>query len=118
LVTAQLLFLEAEDPERDIQLYINSPGGSITAGNLRHDAVREARRGDDLCWRGGFDGRFAADRGCSHEALLAAQLAYPHVLCQELIETERPPNSFRGGKATHLPIATAHKVVSAATCRF
>ena len=32
LVTAQLLFLEAEDPEKDIQLYINSPGGSITAG--------------------------------------------------------------------------------------
>src|SRR5438046_10731175 len=31
LVTAQLLFLEAEDPERDISLYINSPGGAITA---------------------------------------------------------------------------------------
>ena len=32
LVVAQLLFLEAEDPEKDIQLYINSPGGSVTAG--------------------------------------------------------------------------------------
>src|SRR5258708_22690777 len=32
VVTAQLLFLEAEDPERDISLYINSPGGSISAG--------------------------------------------------------------------------------------
>src|ERR1039457_5800756 len=32
LVIAQLLFLEAEDPEKDISLYINSPGGSITAG--------------------------------------------------------------------------------------
>src|SRR6202140_2090927 len=32
LVTAQLLFLESEDPERDIKMYINSPGGSITAG--------------------------------------------------------------------------------------
>jgi ATP-dependent Clp protease, protease subunit len=32
LVTAQLLFLEAEDPEKDISIYINSPGGSITAG--------------------------------------------------------------------------------------
>lgn len=32
LVTAQLLFLEGEDPDKDIQLYINSPGGSITAG--------------------------------------------------------------------------------------
>jgi ATP-dependent Clp protease protease subunit len=32
LATAQMLFLQAEDPEKDIQLYINSPGGSITAG--------------------------------------------------------------------------------------
>ena len=32
LVVAQLLFLESEDPDRDISLYINSPGGSITAG--------------------------------------------------------------------------------------
>jgi ATP-dependent Clp protease, protease subunit len=37
LVTAQLLFLEAEDPERDIQLYINSAGGSITAGMAIYD---------------------------------------------------------------------------------
>jgi hypothetical protein len=37
LVTAQLLFLEADDPERDIQLYINSPGGSITAGMAIYD---------------------------------------------------------------------------------
>ena len=32
LVVAQLLFLEAQDPDKDINLYINSPGGSITAG--------------------------------------------------------------------------------------
>ena len=32
LVTAQLLFLESEDPGKDINLYINSPGGSVTAG--------------------------------------------------------------------------------------
>ena len=31
-IVAQLLFLEAEDPEKDIQLYINSPGGSVSAG--------------------------------------------------------------------------------------
>ena len=40
LVTAQLLFLEAEDPERDIQLYINSPGGSITAGMAIYDTMQ------------------------------------------------------------------------------
>jgi len=40
LVTAQLLFLEAEDPDRDIFLYINSPGGSITAGLAIYDTVQ------------------------------------------------------------------------------
>src|SRR5262249_61827383 len=36
LATAQMLFLQAEDPEKDIQLYINSPGGSITAAFRNH----------------------------------------------------------------------------------
>jgi ATP-dependent Clp protease, protease subunit len=40
LVIAQLLFLEAEDPERDISLYINSPGGSITAGLAIYDTLQ------------------------------------------------------------------------------
>jgi len=40
LVTAQLLFLEAEDPERDIFLYINSPGGSITSGLAIYDTIQ------------------------------------------------------------------------------
>src|SRR3954467_7553713 len=43
LVTAQLLFLEAEDPEKDIQLYINSPGGSITAGMAIYDTMQYVR---------------------------------------------------------------------------
>ena len=43
LVIAQLLFLEAEDPERDIQLYINSPGGSITAGMAIYDTMQYVR---------------------------------------------------------------------------
>ena len=37
LVVAQLLFLEAEDPDKDIHLYINSPGGSVTAGMAIYD---------------------------------------------------------------------------------
>src|SRR6202023_50292 len=45
LVTAQLLLLEAEDPERDIQLYINSPGGSITAGMAIYDTMQYVRAG-------------------------------------------------------------------------
>ncbi len=40
LLVAQLLFLEAEDPERDINIYINSPGGSITAGMAIYDTMQ------------------------------------------------------------------------------
>jgi ATP-dependent Clp protease protease subunit len=40
LVIAQMLFLEAEDPERDISLYINSPGGSISAGMAIYDTMQ------------------------------------------------------------------------------
>src|SRR5881398_2687706 len=43
LVIAQMLFLEAEDPERDISLYINSPGGSITAGLAIYDTIQFIR---------------------------------------------------------------------------
>ncbi|MBK9169326.1 MAG: ATP-dependent Clp endopeptidase proteolytic subunit ClpP [Bryobacterales bacterium] len=43
LVTAQLLFLEAENPEKDIALYINSPGGSITAGMAIYDTMQFIR---------------------------------------------------------------------------
>ena len=39
LVTAQLLFLESQDPEKDIDLYINSPGGSVTAGMAIYDTM-------------------------------------------------------------------------------
>lgn len=40
LVVAQLLFLEAEDPDKDIYLYINSPGGSVTAGMAIYDTMQ------------------------------------------------------------------------------
>ena len=39
LIVAQLLFLESEDPNKDIQLYINSPGGSVTAGMAIYDTM-------------------------------------------------------------------------------
>lgn len=42
-IVAQLLFLDAEDPERDIQLYINSPGGSVTAGMAIYDTMQQVR---------------------------------------------------------------------------
>ena len=40
LVVAQLLFLESEDPNKDIQLYINSPGGMVTAGMAIYDTMQ------------------------------------------------------------------------------
>lgn len=40
LVVAQMLFLEAEDPDKDIQLYINSPGGSVTSGFAIYDTMQ------------------------------------------------------------------------------
>jgi len=43
LVVAQLLFLESQDPEKDISLYINSPGGSVTAGLAIYDTMQHIR---------------------------------------------------------------------------
>jgi ATP-dependent Clp protease protease subunit len=43
LITAQMLFLESEDPEREIHLYINSPGGSVTAGLAIYDTMQYIR---------------------------------------------------------------------------
>ena len=40
LIVSQLLFLEAKDPDKDIQLYINSPGGSVTAGMAIYDTMQ------------------------------------------------------------------------------
>src|SRR6267143_3938385 len=45
LITAQFLFLESEDPERDIFFYINSPGGSVTAGLAIYDTMQYIRPG-------------------------------------------------------------------------
>lgn len=47
LVVAQLLFLESEDPDKDIYLYINSPGGSITSGMAIYDTMQYIR--PDVC---------------------------------------------------------------------
>ena len=43
VVVAQLLFLEAEDPDKDINIYINSPGGSVTAGMAIYDTMRYSK---------------------------------------------------------------------------
>ena len=52
LVIAQMLFLEAEDPDRDILLYINSPGGSISAGFAIYDTMQFIRPDVQTYWIG------------------------------------------------------------------
>ncbi|MEM1169429.1 MAG: ATP-dependent Clp endopeptidase proteolytic subunit ClpP [Cyanobacteria bacterium P01_H01_bin.35] len=47
LIVAQLLFLDSEDPEKDIYLYVNSPGGSVSAGMGIYDTMRHVR--PDVC---------------------------------------------------------------------
>lgn len=42
-IVAQMLFLEADDPDKDIQLYINSPGGSVTAGMAIYDTMQQVK---------------------------------------------------------------------------
>ena len=55
LVVAQLLFLAAEDPDKDINLYINSPGGSVTAGMAIYDTMQYIKpsgrrcKGQEIC---------------------------------------------------------------------
>ena len=44
VVIAQLLFLENQDPEKDIKLYINSPGGSVTSGMAIYDTINTLSR--------------------------------------------------------------------------
>ena len=50
LVIAQMLFLEAEDPDKDIMLYINSPGGSITAGMAIYDTMQFIKPDVQTIW--------------------------------------------------------------------
>src|ERR1700690_4553440 len=50
VITAQLLFLESEDPEREVNMYINSPGGSVTAGLAVYDTMQFVKPpGSTLC---------------------------------------------------------------------
>ena len=65
LIVAQLLFLEADDPDKDISLYINSPGGSVTAGMAIYDTMQYIKCGKH--------GRFSACGRRKGQAQGAAQ---------------------------------------------
>ena len=75
LVVAQLLFLEGQDPEKDIHLYINSPGGSISAGMAIYDTMQYIKCDVSTICIGmaGFHGRVPAVRRRPRQAPGAAQ---------------------------------------------
>ena len=64
LIVSQLLFLEAKDPDKDIQLYINSPGGSVTAGMAIYDTMQYIKCDSPPAWA----------RSCSRPAPRASAL--------------------------------------------
>ena len=75
LIVAQMLFLESENPDKDIHFYINSPGGSVAAGMAIYDTMQFIKPDvSTLCvGHGGVDGRVPARRGRQGQALRAAQ---------------------------------------------
>ena len=79
LVIAQMLFLEAEDPDRDILLYINSPGGVVTAGMAIYDTMQFIKP-DVATYCIGQAASVAAvllAAGAKGQAILAPELPYP-----------------------------------------
>ena len=71
LVVAQMLFLEGEDPDKDINLYINSPGGSITAGMAIYDTMQYIKC--DVSTIGCFNGSIFACIGCTGQEICSAK---------------------------------------------
>jgi len=112
LVVAQLLFLESENPDKDIYLYINSPGGSVTAGMAIYDTMQFIKPNvSTLCigmaasmgaflLAGGAEGkRFALpnSRIMIHQPLiggLAGQASDIEIHAKELIKTKRTLNEL------------------------
>ena len=80
LIIAQMLFLSGEDPEKDIQLYINSPGGSITAGLAIYDTMQYIKN-DVVTFcigQAASMGAFLLMAGKKGKRFTPAQLPHPH----------------------------------------
>jgi ATP-dependent Clp protease protease subunit len=97
LVIAQLLFLQADNPERDVHLYINSPGGSVSAGLAIYDTMQFMTAPVNTICMG-----FAASMGCF---LLAAgapgkRSALPHARIMQ----HQPSQNGGGGTASDIEI--------------
>jgi ATP-dependent Clp protease protease subunit len=98
LAIAQMLFLEAEDPDKDVLLYINSPGGSITAGLAIYDTMQFVKPDVQT---------FCIGQAASMAALLLAAGAKGkrHSLPNSRIVIHQPLMSGLGGQATDIDIA-------------
>ena len=100
IVVAQLMFLEAEDPEKDIHLYINSPGGSVTAGMAIYDTMQYIKC--DVC-------TYCIGMAASMGSFLLAggakgkRFALPHA---EIMIHQ--PSGGAQGQATEIQIAAQH----------
>ena len=95
LIIAQLLFLDREDPEKDIHMYIHSPGGSITAGLAIYDTM-QLTRADVATYCVGRDGQHghrAAVAGTQGQALRDAQRDGPHAPGAGAASAARRPTS-------------------------
>jgi len=97
LVTAQLLFLESEDPEPDIHLYINSPGGSVTAAMSIYDAMQYVRPAVATTCLG-----MAASGGSL--LLAAGATGHRHALRNSVVMIHQPWTQGMQGKASDLDV--------------
>ena len=96
LIVAQLLFLESEDPNKDIQLYINSPGGSVTAGMAIYDTMNYVKCDVSTICMG-----MAASMGAF---LLAGGAKASVLLCRMQRSRIHQPSGGARGQATDIQI--------------
>ncbi|MDD2213291.1 MAG: ATP-dependent Clp endopeptidase proteolytic subunit ClpP [Oscillospiraceae bacterium] len=100
LVTAQMLFLEAEDPEKDIQLYINSPGGEVNSGMMIYDTMQYIKPDVSTICMG-----MAASMGAF---LLAAGTKGKRFVLPNAEVMIHQPSGGAQGQATDISIAAEH----------
>ena len=100
VIVAQLLFLEADDPDKDIQLYINSPGGSVTAGMAIYDTMQYIKCDVSTVCIG-----MAASMGAF---LLAGGKKGKHFALPNAEIMIHQPSGGAQGQATEIQIAAEH----------
>jgi ATP-dependent Clp protease protease subunit len=107
VIVAQLLFLEAEDPQQDIALYVNSPGGSAYAGMAIYDAMQHVRPDvSTICYGIGMSAAAMITTGGAH----GKRFALPHAK----LMIHQGSAGYRG---TPADIQIAAKEVAATTCQ-